>query len=247
MPFYYYVILCLTGYLMGNVSFAKIISRLKHDDITKHGSGNPGSMNMLRTFGLKMGLLTLFLDALKGAIPALLGFFMFGGYSSGELAYIGLYAGGISAVVGHCFPIASNFKGGKGVATTLGVFAVAEPYIALGAFVVCFLYLVIFDYGAIASFIFITALTLYEGYRFHSNLTISIMLFAVYVLVFYMHRKNITRLLIGKENKVKLKDKLKKIGKKKQVLADGEQVQTRKERRKEKKEQKQQEIKRESG
>lgn len=214
MPFYYYIVLCTAGYLLGNVSFAKVISRLKHDDITKHGSGNPGTMNMLRTFGVKLGLLTLLLDAVKGAIPSLLGFFMFGGADGGELAYIGLYAGGMSAVVGHCFPIFSKFKGGKGVATTLGMFAVAEPYLALGMFVVCFLYLVIFDYGAIASFLFITALTLFEGYRFHSNVTISVMLMVLYCLIFFMHRKNITRLLIGKENKVNLKSKLKKLGKK---------------------------------
>ncbi len=214
MPFYYYLVLCTAGYLLGNVSFAKVISRLKHDDITKHGSGNPGTMNMLRTFGVKLGLLTLLLDAVKGAIPSLLGFFMFGGADGGELAYIGLYAGGMSAVVGHCFPIFSKFKGGKGVATTLGMFAVAEPYLALGMFVVCLLYLVIFDYGAIASFLFITALTLFEGYRFHSNLTISVMLMVLYCLIFFMHRKNITRLLIGKENKVNLKSKLKKLGKK---------------------------------
>lgn len=214
MPFYYYLVLCTAGYLLGNVSFAKVISRLKHDDITKHGSGNPGTMNMLRTFGVKLGLLTLLLDAVKGAIPSLLGFFMFGAADDGELAYIGLYAGGMSAVVGHCFPIFSKFKGGKGVATTLGMFAVAEPYLALGMFVVCFLYLVIFDYGAIASFLFITALTLFEGYRFHSNLTISVMLMVLYCLIFFMHRKNITRLLIGKENKVNLKSKLKKLGKK---------------------------------
>lgn len=249
MPFYYYIVLCLTGYLLGNVSFAKVISRFKHDDITKHGSGNPGSMNMLRTFGFKTGLLTIFLDGLKGAIPALIGFFMFGGYSTGEMAYIGLYVGGISAVIGHCFPIASKFKGGKGVATTLGMFAVAEPYLALGTFVICFLYLIIFDYGAIASFLFITALTLYEGYRFHSNLTISILLLVVYFLIFYMHRKNITRLLIGKENKVNLKDKLKKIGKKKVLVSsDGEQViVSRKQIRKEKKIQKKEEINREIG
>ena len=86
-----YIILVLCGYLLGNISSAKLISRMKHDDITKHGSGNPGSMNMLRTFGFKYGLLTLFFDALKGAIPALLGFFMFGGDVSPLLFYLSQY------------------------------------------------------------------------------------------------------------------------------------------------------------
>lgn len=240
MPVYYYIILALCGYLLGNLSSAKILSRLKKDDITKHGSGNPGTMNMLRTFGFKMGLITLLCDAIKSAIPSLLGFFMFGGYSGGELSYIGLYVGGTSAIIGHCFPIAYKFKGGKGVATMLGMFAVAEPYFALIMFGVCFLYLVIFDYGAIASFLFITALTLYEGYKFHHNLTISIILFVVYFLVFYMHRKNITRLLIGKENKVNFIEKLKKLGKKKELkqLPKQEQKQIKKEVKQQKKQQK---------
>lgn len=211
-----YVALILCGYFLGNISSAKLISRIKHDDITKHGSGNPGSMNMLRTFGFKHGILTLLFDALKGTIPALLGFFMFGGDVSSELSFIGLYIGGASAVVGHCFPVFYKFKGGKGVATMLGMFAVAEPYWAIIVFVVCFLYLVIFDYGALASFLFITSLTVIEGYKFHDNIVITILLFCLYFLMWFMHRGNITRLLVGKENKVNFIDKLKKIGAKKE-------------------------------
>lgn len=209
-----YIVLIICGYLLGNISSAKIISKFKKDDITKHGSGNPGSMNMLRTFGFGMGILTLLFDALKGAIPSLLGFFMFGGDVNSELSYLGLYIGGMSAIVGHCFPLFYKFKGGKGVATMLGMFAVAEPYWAIAMFVVCFFYLLIFDYGALASFLFITALTLVEGYKFHQNVALTIILFTLYFLVWFMHRKNINRLLIGKENKVNFIDKLKKIVKK---------------------------------
>ncbi len=219
-----YVVLVLCGYTLGNISSAKIISRLRKDDITKHGSGNPGSMNMLRTFGFKMGILTLFFDALKGAIPSLLGFFMFGGDVNSEISYIGLYVGGMSAVIGHCFPAFYKFKGGKGVATMLGMFAVAEPYWAIIMFAVCFLYLVIFDYGAIASFLFITALTLVEGYKFHDNIVITVILFILYFLVWFMHRGNINRLLLGKENKVNFREKLKKIGKKKQKIENKDEL-----------------------
>ena len=250
MPIYYYVILIVTGYLLGNLSSAKIFSRLKKDDITKHGSGNPGTMNMLRTFGIRMGFLTLFCDALKGALPSLVGYFMFGGASGGELSFVGLYVGGTSAIIGHCFPVAYKFKGGKGVATMLGMFAVAEPCLALISFVVCFLYLIIFDYGAIASFLFITALTLYEGYRFHQNITISILLFILYTLVFYMHRKNITRLLIGKENKVNFLDRIKnKIKKKQEIkqLPKQERKQVIKEDKQNRKQQKREELEREIG
>ena len=231
-----YIALTLCGYFLGNISSAKIISRIKHDDITKHGSGNPGSMNMLRTFGLKFGILTLFFDALKGAIPALIGFFMFGGDVANEMSYVGLYIGGASAVMGHCFPVFYKFKGGKGVATMLGMFAVAEPYWAIVVFVVCFLYLVIFDYGALASFLFITALTVIEGYKFHDNIVITIILFILYFFMWFMHRGNITRLLVGKENKVNFIDKLKKIGNKNKDLTRKERKKIRREKSREEKE-----------
>ena len=210
-----YVLLVVGGYFLGNISGAKIISKLRKDDITKHGSGNPGSMNMLRTFGFKWGLVTLLFDAIKGAIPSLVGFYIFGGDINSHQSYIGLYVGGLSAVIGHCFPVLFKFKGGKGVACMLGMFAVAEPYWAIIMFAVCFVYLLIFDYGAIASFLFITALTIVEGFKFKGNLVIAILLFISYFLVWFMHRQNIVRLLLGKENKVNFIGKLKKMGSKK--------------------------------
>ena len=198
------VLLTLGGYLLGNFSSAKFLSRLKKDDITKHGSGNPGTMNMARTFGFGWGILTLVMDALKGAIPALVGYFLFGGADGGTNAYIGLFAGGFSAIVGHIFPIFYKFKGGKGVACIFGVFAIAEPIWTLVMFGVCFLYLLVFKYGALASFIFITILTMIEGYRFHGNVIICMLLFGIFFLIWFMHRQNFFRLLIGKENKVNL-------------------------------------------
>lgn len=212
------VLLTLGGYLLGNFSSAKFLSRLKKDDITKHGSGNPGTMNMARTFGFGWGLLTLFMDALKGAIPSLVGFFLFGGVNGGTSAYIGLFAGGFSAIVGHIFPIIYKFKGGKGVACIFGVFAIAEPIWTLVMFGVCFLYLLVFKYGALASFIFITILTMIEGYRFHGNVIICMLLFGIFFLIWFMHRQNFFRLLIGKENKVNLfKRKKNKLEIKKQI------------------------------
>lgn len=209
-----FVLLIIGGYLLGNFSSAKFLSHLKHDDITKHGSGNPGTMNMARTYGFKLGFLTLIMDALKGAIPAFVGFSIFKGLTSPtEISYIALFAGGFSAILGHIFPVFNKFKGGKGVACIFGVFAVAEPIWTLIMFVVCLLYLLIFKYGAIASFILITVLTVVEGFRFRGNLIICLLLFGIFFLIWFMHRQNFFRLLIGKENKVNLfkrkKDKVK--------------------------------------
>ena len=102
-----YVLLMLFGYFVGNISWARIISKAKHDDITKHGSGNPGSTNMLRTYGAKIGFLTLFLDVVKGAIPALAGLLLF--KYTGLNQDIGLYVGGLSVILGHMFPVIYNY------------------------------------------------------------------------------------------------------------------------------------------
>ncbi len=210
-----YILLIIGAYLIGSINFARILSnKIMHSDITKSGSGNPGTMNMLRTYGFKAGILTLLLDTIKGLIPALIGYFLFGGDCS-EQAYIGLYVGGLFVVIGHCFPIFYHFKGGKGIACVLGVFLVARPIAVLIFFVVAFIYLCIFDYAAIASFIFTTALTILEAFRFRGNMTIALLLFILFFLTWFMHRQNIFRMLIGKENKVNLMGHLKKLGKKK--------------------------------
>lgn len=209
-----YVGVVLVGYLIGNISFARIISKILKNDITKQGSGNPGTMNMLRTFGFKIGLLTLFLDAVKGASASLIGFFVFGGDMQNMTSVIGLYVGGLSCVVGHNFPVFYGFKGGKGVACTLGIFAVANPLWSLVAFAVSFVWLWAFDYGAVSSFLFITVLTVLEATKYRANIVMTCLLFVLFFLTWFMHRQNIARLLLGKERKVNLAKAFKKKTKK---------------------------------
>ncbi len=225
MIFLWYSLLAIASYLIGNISFAIFLSKQKHQDITKMGSGNPGSMNMLRNFGFKTGILTLALDAIKGAIPALAGYLLLGER--------GLYIAGFAVVLGHIYPALRKFKGGKGVACTLGVFLVANPLLTLVFFVVAFLYLYFFDYGAIASFIIVTAMTVIEGVNHAGDIVVSILLFAIFLTVWIAHRQNIARLLVGKENKANLKKSLKKLAK---------HDSTRKERKEKKKIDKQREI-----
>ena len=113
MQIFLFVLIIICSYFLGNLSFARLLSKKQDKDITKQGSGNPGTMNMLRTFGFKVGILTLFLDVLKGAIPALVGFLVFGGANGGAIAYIGLYSAGLAVVLGHNFPIIYKFKAEK--------------------------------------------------------------------------------------------------------------------------------------
>ncbi len=208
-----YILLVVGSYLIGNISFARLIGRFKKVDITKQGSGNPGTMNMIRNQGVVLGILTLVLDMLKGAIPATVGYFLFGGAGDVPQSMIGVYAAGLAVVIGHIYPVFYKFKGGKGVACVLGVFAVANP-LAFGiVFAIDLIYLLIFDYGSVFSFIIVTVVTVIEAMRptHQGNLPVSILLFAIFFLIWFAHRQNIFRLLLGKENKANVRASLKKI------------------------------------
>lgn len=206
------VLIILFGYLLGNFNFARLLSKKNNLDITKQGSGNPGTINMLRSYGAKLGSLTLLLDLLKGALPAIIGFYVLGGYANPETATLGLYIGGVSVIIGHIYPLFYNFKGGKGVASSLGVFLVANPIATLIIFTISIIYFWFFKYGSITSFILITSLVVIEGLKVASyqNIFIAILLFLIFFLTFFAHRKNIARLLTGKESKVSLKTMFKK-------------------------------------
>ena len=224
-----YFLLILGSYFIGNISWARIISKKHNGDITKNGSGNPGTMNMLRTYGVGLGFATLILDAIKGVLPAMAGFFLF--KYTGLNADIGLYVGGLSAVVGHMFPVIYKFKGGKGVATSLGVFMVANPLWLLIAFVGGFIYVWFFDYGSVASLVIISFMSIIQGYQnnltysedLNTLLVLNLLIFAIFVLVWIAHRKNIVRLLVGKENKANLQKSFKnKLSKQKKEEAKTE-------------------------
>lgn len=220
MEWWKFVCLIIGSYLIGNIFFARIISKFKKFDINKKGSGNPGTMNMLRNFGFSIGLLTLVLDMLKGVVPALVGFYLFGGSAAGQTAYIGLFTGGLSALIGNIFPIFYGFKGGKGAAIVYGMYCVAQPILGIIIFVGGLLYFLVFEYASLFSFIMITCFTIYEAYALgiisgHGNIVISVLLFVIYCLVFYAHRQNIFRLLVGKENRVSLKTSIQKLKNKK--------------------------------
>lgn len=212
MEWWKFLVLIVGSYLIGNIFFARIISRAKKYDISKSGSGNPGTMNMLRNLGLVVGLLTLVLDMLKGIIPALVGFYLFGGHTAGANAYIGMFTGGLSSLVGNIFPVFYKFKGGKGAAIVYGICFAAQPILGLIIFVAGIIYLLIFDYASLLSFFMVTIFTIYEAYYLGlltgQNIVLSCLLFLIFALVFFAHRQNIFRLLVGKENGVNFKGKL---------------------------------------
>ncbi len=205
-----WIVLCVFSYLLGSINNAVIISVLAKKDIRKQGSGNPGSMNMFRSLGFWYGLLTLTLDALKGVIPALLGWFVLGDkFMFGENR-IGLYVCSTIVILGHIFPIFYKFKGGKGVATTMGVCFVVNWWMTLISFVAGVLSIVITKLGFLGSFIILGLPCIYQSVIcfIGGDIVGGIILIVLYALVIFMHRKNLIRFFQGKENKTYIFAKL---------------------------------------
>ncbi len=214
MIYWLLALLCVVCYFIGNVNFGKIISSAKHVDLSKKGSGNLGATNMYRNLGAKLGYLTLVLDAIKGFVSAGIGFFAFGGAWFGGLtvypdAIIGLYACGLSAVVGHIFPVIYRFKGGKGISTSLGVFLFAQPIVTLVTFCLCFVLVWFVKYVSLASLLLITVSVVWQNiFLPKPNLVITLLTFGIFALTWYAHRPNIERLLSGTERETNIRVKL---------------------------------------
>ena len=217
MIFWLLAIMVVCSYFIGSISFGRILAKSKHIDITKKGSGNPGATNMFRNIGAGIGFLTLFLDALKGVVTSLAGLLVFGINTMDGL--IALYSCGLGAVVGHMFPIYYKFKGGKSAATMIGVFLVSQPIPMLIAFVLAFVYVWFFQYVSVASLLIVTSMVLYQNLTMtEPNLTISLLTFAIFLLIWFAHRSNIERLLKGKETATNIQKKLFKDKKRREKL-----------------------------
>ncbi|NLK17239.1 MAG: glycerol-3-phosphate 1-O-acyltransferase PlsY [Clostridiales bacterium] len=225
-------LIALTAYFIGNINFAVLLSRSRNKDVRELGSGNPGTMNMMRNFGAKMGLLTLILDIIKGALPVFAAKMIFQnlGLSGGkEIAtFIAMYTAGFFAVLGHIYPVTLRFKGGKGIATTLGVFLIINPVLTLIALAISLIYIILFEYGSVGNLIMITLMCCIEGYRYNSSypadtnlLALCFLLLGMCFLTWFAHRSNLYRLMMGKEHKTRLIDILKpKRRKKKRETGD---------------------------
>ena len=193
------LLVVLGGYLLGSVSFAVLVSRLFGlADPRSYGSGNPGATNVLRSGSKVAAFVTLIGDAGKGALAAWL-VLRFGpawGLDEDAAALTGL-----AAFVGHLFPLYHRFKGGKGVATFLGVVWVLSPWLGLGICVVWLLVAVFFRYSSAASIA--SAVVAPFGHLFFSGLDVTFLaLAAMAVLLVMRHRGNIAKLRAGTERKI---------------------------------------------
>lgn len=216
MKYLYYIILAVVCYFIGNITWARVVAKTKHDDITKHGSGNPGTLNSWRFYGFWPGVITFVLDMVKGLVSALAGYLIFKYCGlNGEIA---LYVGGFACVLGHIFPVVFKFKGGKGIATSIGVFFVANWWVTLICFVAMIVSMLFIKYASICTLLEIIVLSVVEICLVNpANWVNYILICGILFLVLFAHRSNIKRLFTGKENKTELLAMLKKMSNKKQT------------------------------
>lgn len=199
-----YGLALLIGYLLGSINFAVLICQSQGVDIFKLGSGNPGATNVLRNLGKKWGYLCFSLDALKGAIAVLLAWLLgsFLGGSAEGLGVLGL----VGALLGHSFSLYLGFKGGKGVATTVGGLLVLMPgVIGIGVALWLATYYTA-RYVSLASLVLGASLPI-SAFFFHGVGTYFYVALALAVLIIVRHRANIQRLLAGTENRATPKKK----------------------------------------
>jgi glycerol-3-phosphate acyltransferase PlsY len=189
------ILLVIGGYLVGSIPTGVILARLfSATDIRRQGSGNIGATNVYRVLGAKLGVITLLGDVLKGVLPVILTrFFM------GDDVWIASVA--FSTFLGHLYPLFLRFRGGKGVATALGVFMVIAPLVTACAVTVFIVVVLRWKYVSLGSLAASASMPLFLGVGGYAMVYggLSMMIGG---LIFYRHGDNIKRLWEGKEKKL---------------------------------------------
>ena len=208
-----YIVVTIIAYLLGSISFSVIISKkMAGFDVREKGSGNAGTTNVLRTVGKKASIITLVCDALKGVVAILVAFIAGLIVKDIDKALL-VQLAGLAVIIGHTFPIFFGFRGGKGIATSLGVLLMTNWNIGLICLVFALVLMILtkmVSLGSVAAAVLFPVLIIFmphNAYLVDGNYIIYSILLAV--LVIFNHRSNVKRLLTGTENKIDFK-KLKK-------------------------------------
>jgi glycerol-3-phosphate acyltransferase PlsY len=196
----------VAAYILGSIPFGLVLAKLfGGTDVRKEGSGNIGATNVARVVGPLAGILTLLLDAAKGAVAVLLAERL----SNDSATWMVIAA--LAALIGHCFPIWLNFKGGKGVATAAGVFLVLSPLAFLGSITLFILVAVFWRYISLASISAAAAMPLLIYFLWAPHHApphvVTFGALAASLLIVYKHDANIQRLVEGEEPKFSLSKK----------------------------------------
>lgn len=207
------IIVAIISYLIGSIMFSVIFTnKIAGFDVRTRGSGNAGSTNVLRTAGKKVAIITLICDILKGVVAVLIGYIV-GKLTkaSVETSQMLILTAGVMVVLGHTFPIFFKLKGGKGVATSLGVLLMINWKIGLICLVFALLIMAVsrmVSLGSISAAILFPVLCIFinENYLIKAN-HFGYVLFGIILclLVVFNHRSNLKRIINGKENKLSFK------------------------------------------
>jgi len=197
------IVILVAAYLCGSIPFGLLLGKLfGATDVRKTGSGNIGATNVARSIGLSAGILTLVLDAAKGAVPVWLVRHYFPDHAAFQVL------AGLGALAGHCFPVWLKFRGGKGVATAAGVFLVLCLPAALGALLVFALVVGFWRYVSLASVSAAAAMPLLIYFlwapHFAPPISVTVGSLAAAALIVYKHDANLQRLVEGTEPKFSL-------------------------------------------
>ncbi|MBE0449820.1 MAG: glycerol-3-phosphate 1-O-acyltransferase PlsY [Clostridia bacterium] len=199
MNFLEWILMIIIGYIIGSIPFSYLIPKwLGRIDIRQHGSGNTGTTNVVRTLGLRIGIVAFLGDFIKGIIPTVIGFVLF--------STLGGIVGGSFAILGHCYSIWLKFKGGKGIATSAGVLVILMPLILIILLTIQFIIIFatkIMSLASISSAILLPILTA----LLYSNDELLYFSFFLAIFVIFKHKDNIKRLVKGEENKLSIKKK----------------------------------------
>ena len=210
-----YIIVAVIAYLIGSINFSVLISKkMAGFDVREKGSGNAGTTNMLRSVGKKAAVITLFCDILKGVVSIVIAIIV-GNIAKNLDRELLLQIAGIAVVLGHTFPVFFGFKGGKGVATSLGVLLMSNWQIGL----ICLVFAVVLmaltrmvSLGSCAAAVLFPVLTLFINQHYtvltdgKSGRVYFIYSVILAIIVLYNHRSNIKRILSGTENKLSFKN-----------------------------------------
>lgn len=208
------IITVIAAYLIGSINFAVIFSNaFMKQDVRNMGSGNAGTTNVMRNGGFLPGALTFICDALKGFVASYMGYLIFDyimHFTTWSMAIYGAYACGTACMLGHVFPVFYQFKGGKGVATSVGIFAVCCPIAIVIGLVVFAIVTLISKYVSLASIIATVTVVSLSIYFYDIYASIYVQAFFILVMgaiVILKHSTNIKRLLNGTESKIGKKGK----------------------------------------
>lgn len=217
---YWMLLMAIVCYFCGCFNFAILISRFKHKDIRGVGSGNPGTMNMFREFGFGIGLITFLSDVLKGGIPAVISYFIFRNcvFAGTNILVSDFtrYFCGLFVIIGHIFPVTLKFKGGKGIASTFGLFLLCLSceewwffFVGVALIVAIAAYILKIHWGSMGSLMGVTLFSSWQAIIFYLRysdcfqnvwvISMFLLLLALNLFTWIAHHGNIVRLLTGEE------------------------------------------------